>query len=143
LIPTIDFSEIKSILDKAKIQEIKPPLKTNSIEICIDGTYTELAGDFFKDFKLLLNPIGQEVSKGGDFCKITNAGLECGLLNLDVAGAKPVIDADTITEIKKLIDDIIGTLGGIPSGASNTFDDIGKDLDDLLDCIISGNNCAE
>lgn len=135
LIPTLDFTQIESILDKQQIQEIESPLKTNSIEICIDGTYTELAGDFFKDFKLLLNPIGQEFSEGGDFCEITEFGLDCDILFLNVADADPLIDAKTIK-------DILDFVTGIPSAASDTFTDITDDLGDLFDCIILDVGCA-
>jgi len=84
--------------------------------------------------------VGSLVTAGGDFCKIIGGGvLDCNPLMLDTGAAAPIIDADTIFNINKLVNDIITTLNGIPSGASNTFDDIGDKLDDAIDCLFNDN----
>ena len=112
LLPSIDLSEVKSILSAKSIKDIKIPLKTKDFTICTDGTFTppDLTG-----FEIFNNPVGSLATTAGDFCKITAGGLVCKGLKLDTSAAAPIIDANTIDAIDKTIKNVEGFVDDIPA----------------------------
>jgi len=126
LLPSIDLNEVKSILSAKSITDIKIPLKTKDFTICTDGTFTppDLTG-----FEIFNNPVGSLASTAGDFCKITAGGLICNPLKLDTSAATPIIDANTIKAIDKVVGDIDTEIGKIGDASAA--------VDELLRCVTS------
>ena len=153
LLPSIDLSEVKSILSAKSIKDIKIPLKTKDFEICTDGTFTppDLTG-----YEIFNNPVGSLASTAGDFCKITAGGLICNPLKLDTSAAAPIIDANTIDAIDKTIKNVEGFVDDIPTlqttvntvkgfvdnlpaiqSTVNKIGDASAAVDELLRCVTS------
>ena len=140
LLPSIDLSEVKSILSAKSITDIKIPLKTKDFEICTDGTFTppDLTG-----YEIFNNPVGSLASTAGDFCKITAGGLICNPLKLDTSTASPIIDANTIKAIDEAIGEVDTAVGEVDIAVGDVLTEIGEigdasaAVDELLRCVTS------
>jgi len=136
LLPSIDLSEVKSILSAKSIQDIKIPLKTKVFTICTDGTFTppDLTG-----FEIFNNPVGSLSSAAGDFCKITATGLVCKGLKLDVSTATPVDVLGKFDEIFTKFNTVFSkfdtTFQKIDNGVKKVSTDLGLKLQSILDDI--------
>jgi len=136
LLPSIDLSEVKSILSAESIKDIKIPLKTKVFTICTDGTFTP---PDLKGFEIFNNPVGSLTSAAGDFCKITATGLICNPLKLDASTATPVNVLGKFDDIFTNFNTVFGkfdtTFKKIDDGVEKVTKDLGLKLQSILDNI--------